>query len=266
MFHLDLMGMPIESPLAFLNGEKIIFFENYYWTVYPFIEGNYYSGSKNEFREVAIITGSLFSNLKNLPNNLIPPFGPKHLSNDDNSLINRIESMRDYWTEIFGIEHAIYMNAHWKFIKKTWQKLLLSNIDIEDLTPSHFDLHPHNIICNNSKVVGLLDFESCKQFPCGVSLAFNALKQCKQHIVYYSGKILIDPNLAFKEYKNNLASSFPEAIEYFDNFNMLSKVEIFRRLCIIFRLNIESNIKNWNHILPVQISHLYEADLLFKKQ
>ena len=41
-------------------------------------------------------------------------------------------------------------------------------------------MHPHNLIAKDGKIISILDFDSCKKIPLGYSLAFNALKQCRQ--------------------------------------------------------------------------------------
>ena len=66
-------------------------------------------------------------------------------------------------------------------------------------------------------------------------------------------------------YLRNLISEIPiEEVSSYD-FLSLSKVEVMRRICLIFRINLLYNNSDWNHVLPIQIAHLYESDKLFKK-
>jgi hypothetical protein len=123
-------------------------------------------------------------------------------------------------------------------------------------------MHPHNLIVKNGQINAVLDFDSCKRIPLGISLAFNALKQCRQTIsndndIYEFKKIadtyieIISNQISCKDF-----SSY--------DFLNLSKLEVMRRVCLIFRLNLCDNNSKWNHILPVQIAHLFESDKLFK--
>ena len=54
-----------------------------------------------------------------------------------------------------------------------------------------------------------------------------------------------------------------EEVSSYD-FLSLSKAEVMRRICLIFRINLLDNNSDWNHVLPIQIAHLFEADILFK--
>ena len=43
----------------------------------------------------------------------------------------------------------------------------------------------------------------------------------------------------------------------------MAKVEIMRRLLFIIRMTLEQGDCSWNHVLPVQIVALTEAEILF---
>jgi hypothetical protein len=98
----------------------------------------------------------------------------------------------------------------------------------------------------------------------GYSLAFNTLKQCRQFLS------LSKNNNSYKEvvdvYLKNLINEISlEEVSSYD-FLSLSKVEVMRRICLIFRINLLNNNSDWNHVLPIQLAHLYESDKLFKKK
>ena len=122
-------------------------------------------------------------------------------------------------------------------------------------------MHPHNLLFVEKKLISLLDFDSIVEIPVGFSIAYSSLKQCRQTIAYNRdfqaaskiGKAYIDLlriNLEIGD------------IEWLNNFKALAQIETLRRVGIILQLNLEGN-NIWNKVLPILISHLYEAEELF---
>lgn len=67
-----------------------------------------------------------------------------------------------------------------------------------------------------------------------------------------------------KKYLNVMKQKSPRIETYIERISDLANTEVLRRLCVIFRLNIEQNNKIWNHILPIQLGHLKESKIIFK--
>lgn len=254
--------IPVPFSGVFVDESFVLHFEGALWSFNLFNNGNYYTGSDNELESVAKITGKLAITLFDLPSELAPGKGPLHLSSNDDFIINKMAVERDNWSNYFGVENASLLNLHWDYIFSTWNKLYNNDLNSGTIVPCHFDMHPHNLIVKDGEVVAVLDFDSCKKIPLGYSLAFNALKQCRQFLS------LNKKNTSYKEvvdfYLKNLISEISlEEVSSYD-FLSLSKAEVMRRICLIFRINLLDNNSDWNHVLPIQIAHLFEADILFK--
>ena len=43
----------------------------------------------------------------------------------------------------------------------------------------------------------------------------------------------------------------------------LAIAEVFRRIAIILRLNVQNFDRRWNSVLPIQIAHIAESKALF---
>lgn len=254
--------IPVPYSGSFKENKTVFEYNNFLWSFNSFVEGDYYSGEINELESVAKITGKLAQTLINLPSNLMPESGPAHLSEYDNFIINEISKKQKIWASYFGTKNADLLNAHWDYIYKTWEYLYKNKFYLGPFFACHFDMHPHNLIAKQGEIIAVLDLDSCKKMPIGISLAFNALKQCRQFI---SNNNLPQSFESIESiYLKNLSSEFSyEDISNYDFLN-LSKIEVIRRICLIFKLNLIDNNSDWNHILPIQLSHLYECDKLFK--
>jgi hypothetical protein len=263
MTYFSLNHLPVPMPFCNELGKKLFLIQDNYWSIFPFVNGDYFSGIENQIQIASKISGKLYCKGLNLPDELVPDIGPEHLSDLDNSLLLNINSQKKNWNHIFGEEHSSLLFENWNLILNSWNKLRNEELFLGNKIPIHFDLHPHNLLFKKSEIAAILDFESFKLFPLGVAMAFNGLKQCRQYISLngYEDELLI--RRVGNKYIDDLISEFPSALEFRDDFCNLAQVEVLRRICNILRLNFEGNSKLWNHVLPIQINHLKEVKVLF---
>jgi len=250
----------VPKPIKFNDGALLLNNGGYHWSCYPYFSGNYFSGRGPEIKNAALITAELANMLANLPAELMPETGPQHLTDGDNETLIETDQNRDSWKSFFGTEYRDILENSWNNIKDDWARLKNVIINTGPSMASHFDLHPHNLIFEKSRISAILDFEACKVMPIGYALAFAGLKQCRQAVC-----ISRDLNSAKKigqNYIKDIKSKLQMDDSWIENFSDLALAEIMRRICIILRLNLEGN-KEWNKVLPVQIAHLYEAKMLF---
>ena len=185
-----------------------------------------------------------------------------HFTKQDNEAIEFVESNRDLWVKIFGFEIAELLGIHWGHTWEEWSRMRLSSLNAGPKTMAHLDLHPFNILVKNGKIAALLDFDSCKMMPAGYALAFGAMKQCRQAVARCG-----DPEMAGffgSRYVEVLVAANPQAYWLTKYSCDLALAEVFRRIALIFRLNIESADTRWNMVLPVQIAHIAECKALFQ--
>lgn len=253
--------LPLPTPIRFQNGSFLLSLKSRLWSLFPFIEGEYFSGSDGQLCAAAEVTGRLMKALSRLPSSRHPTLGPAHLSLADGELLIRIQNSSQNWTELFGFEYAKLLTEFWPTVMAEWTKLSFCPPITGPVQAVHYDLHPHNILVSGNKVAAVLDFEACELMPLGYALAFAALKQCRQAMVTsYSH----EPASAVGAlYSNHLILGYPEIGSCANNFGDLAVGETLRRICLILRLNLEQNEQQWNRILPVQLRHLIEARALF---
>jgi len=254
-------GLPVPRPKPFSDGSFLYLSGSSLWCLFPYLEGNYFSGAGVEIETAAEAIGRLTSVLKQCPVSLQPSVGPLHLTDSDDMIINICNDCMDQWGEIFGEEHAQILKGAWETLSCIWSSLRTTppNAGLEQAV--HFDLHPHNLLMNRMQVTGILDFESCRLMPVGYALAFAGLKLCRQAVAETGNLDLA--RLIGNRFTRNLCNSNQSLYALADKFKELALTEVLRRICLIIRLNIEINNKAWNKILPIQLNHLQEAELLF---
>ena len=178
---LENSGLPVISAIR-NDIEEPLSINNSYWDLFPFVDGDYFSGSKNEYFRALNSIDHLHKNLNKLPLELQPNNSRIYFSSEEIELMNDINigimDIKKYIPE----DTAYLLKNHWYFIYNFWLRAkeeLIDKINL-DLKPSHFDLHPHNIIMVDGKVGSFLDFESCALLNPKVALSFAYIKLGRQ--------------------------------------------------------------------------------------
>jgi hypothetical protein len=253
--------LPVPAPVKLQQGRFTLSTDSGTWSLFPFVEGEYFTGAGDELRGAAEITGRLMEKLTQIPSSCVPNEGPSQLAAADRKLLARVHNVSDTWEALFGYEQADLLDLSWPLIMAEWDNLNSLVLEGGPIQAAHFDLHPHNLLVRASEVVAVLDFEACKVMPVGFALGFAALKQCRQAMALRPSSS--DPFSVGSIYVDHLLSAFPGSSGLVAHLGDLAVAEALRRICIILRLNLENGDKRWNKVLGVQIGHLGEARALF---
>jgi hypothetical protein len=253
--------LPVPAPVKVQQNSFTLSTGSGTWSLFPFVEGAYFSGAGEELPEAAKITGHLIEKLALLPSNCTPNIGPIQLAQSNSELIRRAKDMSGRWDKLFGMENAALLDLSWPLLMIEWERLNSTKLIGGRIQAAHLDMHPHNLIVKADKVVAVLDFESCKVMPIGFALGFAALKQCRQTMAL--GLSLREPRSVGSAYKNDLLQACPSAHALVAHLGDLAVAEALRRIFVIIRLILEKREENWNRVLGIQIGHLREARMLF---
>ena len=248
-----------------VSGDLVIELEQCCWCVMEYVEGDYFSGAGNEFLDAGIALHGLFLVLRQVPDALrilqiIQPATRQSLE-----MMAELERQRASWSRIFSEPYATLLSTEWSGVTAALERILeLEPALKSSIGPCHIDLHPHNVLMLDGKTTAFLDFHSLMQAPSGSMIAFNLFKLARQAIVARDGngpdadvRAQRDEIVARLETSGLIGRHAPEDL------SLLAKAEIVRRLLLILRLNLETNNRDWNHVLPVQIRALKEADRVF---
>lgn len=253
--------LPVPAPVALQQDSFALSLGSGRWSLFPFVEGAYFSGADDELHSAAESTGSLMETLLQLPADFLPTDGPAQMTVADGAILARMKSASSTWDALLGEEHAELLALSWPLLISEWENLSVTKLPNSRIQAVHFDLHPHNLLVADGRVAAVLDFEACKVMPVGFALGFAALKQCRQAMSLR--KLPTNPRFLGSHYTDHLLRTCPGACEWIPHFGNFAVAEVLRRICSIFRLNLENGEKKWNKVLVVQLSHLGEARALF---
>lgn len=253
--------IPVPSAVPFLNNQMILEWDSNLWTCSTYISGDYYSGKNNQLKEASVLTAKTANILYQLPQENLPKESINPQIDHIEKIIKKTEELRSNWEQFFGREMASLLIDNWHKINQLCVSLNRPGIEKGKLFPNHYDMHPHNLLFDKSQPVSLLDFDSIVSIHVGYSIAYSALKQCRQ-FVSRSNELNMATK-AGKKYLNYLKVNLKmEDLKWLNNLRALAQIETLRRISVILQLNHEGN-NLWNKVMPVLISHLYEAEELF---
>ena len=253
--------MPVPAPIMLQQDSFALSVGSSRWSLFPFVAGTYFSGADDEFRSAAESTGSLMETLLQLPAARLPSDGPAQMTVADGAILARMKNASRTWDALLGEELAALLTVSWPLLISEWENLSATKLPKSRIQAAHFDLHPHNLLVADGRITGVLDFEACRVMPVGFALGFAALKQCRQ--VMSLSTFSTNPRFVGSLYADHLLRSCPWVHDLVPHFGNFAVAEVLRRICSIFRLNLESNEKKWNKVLVVQLTHLEEARELF---
>lgn len=266
--HSDLLqhfvknGIPIPQQIFVDKNFCEVSYDGVNWSLNEFVDGEYFSGSVAELQSLA----SLFVKLVHVMNDTPRQKGiqawvcPSFDAQSD--LLDEAAKREAEWSFLFGNEGASFFRSKWRELNQYWSALSNHPPDLSWEGIMHFDLHPHNILCRDNEVAALLDFESFWWGPVGVAIAFGGLKLCRQTVVYQG------PLVSAATVGNQFIQILTENLQHLPiselKFSRLAQLEVFRRIFLIMDLNFHHGNSKWNHVLPIQINHLSEAEMLFE--
>ncbi len=253
--------LPVSHPLTKSAEPLVLDHLGEFWSVFRFVPAEYYDGRLGQLEAAASTAARLHAVLAEAPREWISDSGPLHGTVRDQELFRQVNAQRRNWGEIFGNDSARLLSENWSTVETAWEYVLNSRVDAGVTQLAHFDLHPHNILMSGTDVAAVIDFDSCKPMQVGYALAFAGLKLCRQTVSIAVGG-LSAAEVGHK-FLQTLGDSEPRYAMLTKHFTALSLAEVLRRIGIILRMNLDNSDRTWNHVLPVQVRHIGEAQALF---
>ena len=251
---------PVAKPLKFGNKEYLIKIKSRLWTINEFIEGEYFSGNGSQLDSMPKIISDLTQKLNKLNKKIKPKKGPNYNSFYLRDTFKRLKQNKNKTEKIFGNKHSFLMSNSIDKIEYYISETNKHKINSGPTQAIHYDLHPHNLLFKGNKISGIIDYDSIVFMPIGYAIAFSSLKLCRQYLTFNKND---NPKEIGDKFKQKLQDNLQINKNWIDFFYELSLSEVLRRICVIINLNFEKK-RIWNDVLPVQLRHLDEVELLFK--
>lgn len=226
------------------------------WVLMAFVEGDFFAGGTVEHTNAVKVILDLWNTLSAIhPPPELPIIQP--VGKDDAELLTSVWTINNFSAGFTGLSTTDLCNMLHQIEHELLTVLAISSDLMAPVSACHIDLHPHNILMKNTDVAAILDVESFQIAPTYPALAFNLFKLSRQAVVFQKmNAIQIN---ALKSDIHRLVEQ-RHVVPDLSKLNIYAKAEILRRIFIILRLNLQGNFR-WNHVLPIQINALKEADL-----
>lgn len=249
--------LPVPAILPARSGALVVEHAGHSWCVMAFVDRRYFSGQAEQLRHAAATIAGLFRVLEAAPAELQAQKEIRHPLQESRLLLVALERDRGRWPETFGGDHAAMLGEEWPAVQAALAGSLAMEAALRDsVRLCHIDLHPHNVLVSGDSVAAFLDFPSLARAPARSMLAFNLFKLARQAVVARGADA---PPADVRRQLEGAADVAPGDLA------PLAKAEIFRRLMLILQLNVASGNRAWNHVLPVMLLALHEAEALFAR-
>lgn len=267
----DEKGINVPAVVRDSTGDILLSDSDFHWCLFEFMGGDFFNGGSGQLSSTAYEIGRLQCALSAHPRSLMPPSRWQYQTPDDSVIFKATIAGRKDWAEIFGSVVASELSASWDRVLRSDAELNEQRAQIERMPndASHCDLHPHNILISGTRPAAIIDFESFTWMPTSAALGFAVYKLIKQHAVSQMIKANDRDRIAqaaetfFDGLQRGVGSSGMASGVDRNEMRLMATAEIFRRLLVVLRLNLQERNAAWNHVLPMHLAGLGEIDLIF---
>ena len=126
----------------------------------------------------------------------------------------------------------------------------------------HVDIHPHNLIFNNNKLILLTDFEAFLTTTVEISLGFGLYKCARQLLAINESNTQKEIIEIVHKLRTLFEFHFPE--NNFKNLLVSAKIDVLKRLLYILGELSEKGESKWLFIFQTQLDSLEEINQLEK--
>lgn len=247
------------------EGDYVSVHNNSSWILGDFVSGKYYSGQNDESAGLGVLLGSMQGILDNLDVKDLPVSNIVSNWQETRSVFAEFYKMESDWPHIFPAQDYLLLNDNYEALRKSIDVVEDFKATVIDRpVVTHIDLHPHNILVNNSGKLIVLDVDSLQVSYRLQSIAFAFYKLMRQHVI--SNKIgLSVENIgnAVQGFAMHYSKGCKLDKSDFGNLQSAAMVEVVRRIGIIIRLNMVHRNTEWNRVLIMHMSALAEIPYLF---
>lgn len=231
-------------------------------SIYPFINGKLYKGTKKQlFSSVKEII-KLFLALSKTKKKYNGLRSFNYFSKKENDLLSSFLKKKKKINYKFKDTKNFSILPYLPLIIFEWKRLKKKKIYKGPIQLSYTDIHPHNLMLKGNNVQGILDASSLRYMPTGYSLAYGLLKLLRQHIYYNKVKKKDFTYIAKKIIRIinlNLKTNF--TLEIFED---LAVTEVLKRILFVVNSILLKRDDTLNHIMPLLVRNLVECKLMFK--
>lgn len=265
---LHRVGVPVASIILTGDGHTSVVDGDAQWCVFEFIADRFFSGVYvDELYAAGRAIGTLHCVLEQLPDRMRPERTIDDQPQVLEQIIHACARRSTDWPEFFGVTTADMLQAQWGSLLQALATVRLhwGTIVRMNTQACHIDLHPHNLFVRDGSIAAFLDTHAIVTGRIGTAIAFAAFKLVRQ---YAARQHLTDPE-DIAEHGRCFVDAVREALPLDDGvmstMRTHAQLEILRRICSIFSANMQRNDQRWNHVLPMHLAGLAEAEMILQR-
>jgi Ser/Thr protein kinase RdoA (MazF antagonist) len=264
---LVLKGAAVAPLLRSRNGLPYLSWQDAYWCGFEFVEGDFFAGGQRQVEAAAHAIGDLQLALMHVPDSIAPPRKWDYDVPRLKAAAVDMEARSGDWPSFFGEDGAAAL-------EQAWQSSVLGALaQVEEsshllegtgISVCHADLHPHNLLMNGDAIGAVIDFESFTKMPTVTALGFATYKLMRQHCVSQGLDESDAATIAghSRIFIDGVAKALPSG-EAAGLLRAGAVIELYRRMTIIFRLNLDQGNSAWNHVLSMHLAAMKEIPVIF---
>ncbi len=217
--------------IYFTNRNKpFLLFNSHYWILMEYLEGTFFKGNVNQYKQSALDFGFLTNKISNLPKSIMPIKNKKpYFQKKETQVYKNLKNSKMHWNTILGKSAAIKLKKNWELVEAIWKDLNQTKYLLKEYKcPIHHDLHPHNLIFNKNRAY-ILDYESFILGSVQSAIGFSILKLLKyMHDYNYQKSFESKSSELFNIWFIAFSKNFPNKFKK-QEILKFGKAEVFRR-------------------------------------
>ena len=220
-----------------------------YFYIQEFISDSFFSGTRSELIQVILILKKLQNFQFNFKNNI--PSAP-YLNWTPSQTVNKIKMNIK---EILVPSHFDYLASDCvSIIEKILIKYenQIKNLLNNSKEYAHFDIHPHNLLFKDGKLISIIDLESIVSVRHILAISFSLFKIAR--------KCFIKKNIKKGEFHNLIKNHFN-----LEEIKVYTQIELCRRLLLIMKLHYLDKNDEWDFDLIKHFTGIKESNYMFSK-
>ena len=234
------------------RNEIISIDKQYIYCMTVFKSGDYFGASLNEWSDLMCHLKKLYDySLKTTQSSILP----KRLffTEEENQLIQKVKANDNIKQQ--DIETIVFEYEKMKLIYN-------QNKHQYNTAVFHVDIHPHNLIFHNNKLLLLTDFEAFLTTTVEISLGFGLYKCARQLLAINESNTKKELTEIVHKLRTQFESHFPK--NNFKDLLVSAKIDVLKRLVYILRELSEKGESKWLFIFQTQLDSLEEINQLEK--
>ncbi len=257
-------GVAVPKLLKTDVGDALVTQVDSWYFLFVFIESNHYRGTLAEVADAGRLIGTLDRELAHIT--------PDYVHDPTFAFSEAYKKVREFsvpiWEDIFSkatLHAARESDSFGRQLLARREEIMASVRDLEAAPAAkcqlmHFDLHPHNLLADGTRIMVILDFDSVRYVEKMRAVAFALHRLVRQHVVY-TRPPNIAPALALaktafiKGYRsqNDLSDAELSVVSYFIKHESLS------RLSGAMKEYASTGATAWEQDLAKQLNNIAEA-------